>query len=69
MSISDKISFSKCELRFMKETIKLQKKQNWLMANKLLLNASLAFNLQMCGIVRKSWILTRTESDKARSSI
>ena len=53
----------------MKETIKLQKKQNWVMANKLLLNASLAFNLPMRGIARKSWILTKSESDKARSSI
>ena len=53
----------------MKDTIKLQKKQNWLMANKSLLNSSLAFNLQMCRIARKSWTLTKSQSDKARSSI
>ena len=69
MSISNKTAFSKCELRFMKDTIKLQKKQNWLMANKSLLNSSLAFNLQMCRIARKSWTLTKSQSDKARSSI
>ena len=34
-------------LKFIEETIELQKKQNWITANKLILNSSLAFNPQM----------------------
>ena len=56
-------------LKFIEETIELQKKQNWIKANKLILNSSLAFNPQMREIVRKSWILTKSQSGKAKSSI
>ena len=56
-------------LKFIEETIELQKKQNWIKANKLILNSSLAFNPQMREIARKSWILTKSQSGKAKSSI
>ena len=42
------------ELKFIVETIELQKKQNWFTVNKLILNSSLAFNPQMRGIAGKS---------------
>ena len=56
-------------LKFIEETIELQKKQNWIKANKLILNSSLVFNPQMREIARKSWILTKSQSGKAKSSI
>ena len=56
-------------LKFIEETIELQKKQNWIKANKLILNSSLAFNPQMREIARKSWILTKSQSRKVKSSI
>ena len=56
-------------LKFIEETIELQKKQNWIKANKLILNSSLAFNPQMREIARKSWILTKSQSGKAKSNI
>ena len=56
-------------LEFTEETIELQKKQNWIKANKLILISSLAFNPQMREIARKSWILTKSQSGKAKSSI
>ena len=34
-------------LKFIEETIELQKKQNWIKANKLILNSSLVFDPQM----------------------
>ena len=34
-------------LEFVEQTIELQKKQNWIKANKLILNSSLASNPQM----------------------
>ena len=56
-------------MKFIEETIELQNKQNWSNANKLIWNSSLAFNSQMREIARKSWILTKSQSDKAKSSI
>ena len=56
-------------LKFIEKTIELQKKQNWIKANKLILNSSLAFNPQMREIARKSWILTKSQSGKAKSII
>ena len=38
-------------------------------ANKLILNSSLAFNPYVHEIARKSWILTKSESGKVKSSI
>ena len=43
-------------LKFIEETIELQKKQNWIKANKLILNSSFVFNLEMLEIARKFWI-------------
>ena len=56
-------------MKFIEKTIELQKKQNWIKARKLILNSRLAFNPQMREIARKSWILTKSQSGKAESSI
>ena len=61
--------FQKGMLKFVQETTELQKKQNWIKANKLILNPSLAFNPQMQEIARKSWIFTKSQSGKVKSSI
>ena len=53
-------------LKFIEETIELQKKQNWIKANNLILNSSLTFNPQMREIARKFWILTKSQSGKAK---
>ena len=47
--------FQKGTLKFIEETIELQKKQNWNKPNKLILNSSLAINPQLREITRKSW--------------
>ena len=56
-------------LKFIKETIELQKNQNWIKAKNLILNSSLTFNPQMQEIARKFWILTKSQSGKAKSCI
>ena len=56
-------------LKFIEETTELQKKQNWIKANKLILNSSLAFNPQMWEIARKSWILTKSQSARILESL
>ena len=61
--------FQKGTLKFIEETIELQKNQNWIKANKLILNSCLAFNPKMQEIAGKSWILTKSQSGKAKSSI
>ena len=53
----------------MEETIELKKKQNWIEANKLTLDSSLAFYPQMWKIAGKSWILIKPQSGKAESRI
>ena len=45
--------FQKGTLKIIEETIELQKKQNCIKANKLILNSSLAFNYK-CGISQES---------------
>ena len=60
--------FQKGILKFIEETTELENKQNWIKANKLILNLSLAFNPQMREIARKSSILTKSQSGKAKSS-
>ena len=52
----------------MEETIELKKKQNWIEANKLTLDSSLAFYPQMWKIA-ESWILIKPQSGKAESRI
>ena len=37
------------KLKFIEEAIELQKNQNWIKANKLILNSSPAFNAQIAG--------------------
>ena len=61
--------FQKGTLKFIEETIEPQKKQNLIKDNKLILNSSLAFNTQIREIARKSWILTKSQSGKVKSSI
>ena len=56
-------------MKFIEETIEMQKKQNWIKAKKLILNSSLGFNPQIREIGRKSWILTKSQSGKSKSSI
>ena len=56
-------------MKFIEETIELQKKQHWIKANKLILNSNLTFNSQMREIARKCWILTKSQSGKTKSSI
>ena len=51
------------------ETIELQKKLNWIKANKLILNSSLVFNSQRKEIAGKTWILANLQKRKAKSSI
>ena len=53
--------FQKGKLQFTGETVELQKKQNWITANKLILNLSLVFNPQMKEIVGKTWILAKSQ--------
>ena len=50
----------------MEETIELQKKQNWIKANKLILNSSLTFNPKMWEIAGKSWILVKHRKVKLK---
>ena len=56
-------------MKFIEETIELQKKQNCIKANKLILKSSLAFNPYVREIVIKSWNPTESQSGKAKSSI
>ena len=56
-------------MKFIEETIELQKKQNYIKANKFILKSSLALNPYVLEIVIKSWILTKSQSGKAKSSI
>ena len=56
-------------MKFVEETIELQKKQNYIKANKFILKSSLALNPYVLEIVIKSWILTKSQSGKAKSSI
>ena len=56
-------------MKFLEETIELQKKQNYIKANKFILKSSLAFNPYVWEIVIKSWVLTKSQSDKAKISI
>ena len=65
LSISNKTAFFKGYIEFIEETSELQNKQNWIKANKLILNSSLAFNPQMREIARRSWIFTKSQSGKA----
>ena len=53
--------FQKDKLEFAGETIGLQKKLNWIKANKLILNSSLAFNPQRKEIAWKTWILAKPQ--------
>ena len=53
--------FQKGKLKFTGETIELQKKLNWIKANKLILNSSLVFNLQRKKITGKNWILPKLQ--------
>ena len=45
------------------------KESNWIKINKLILNSSLAFHPQMWEIAGNSWILTKSQSGKIKSSI
>ena len=45
------------------------KELNWIKINKLILNSSLDFNPKIWGIARNSWILTKSQSGKIKSSI
>ena len=56
-------------MKFIEETIELQKKQNYIKANKYILKSSLALDPYVWEIVIKSWILTKSQSDQAKSSI
>ena len=49
------------KLKFTGETIELQKKLNWIKANKLILNSSLVFNSQRKGIAGKTWTLAKSQ--------
>ena len=61
--------FQNGKLKFTGETIELQKKLNWIKANKLILNSSLVFNPQRKQIAGKTWILAKLQQRKAKSSI
>ena len=52
--------FQKGKLKFTGETLELQKKQNWIKANKLVLNSSLVFNPQIKEIAVKTWMLAKS---------
>ena len=65
--MSDKTAFSKRYIEIYSRN-KIQN-QNWINSNKLILNSSLAFNPQMREIARKCWILTKSQSGKAKSNI
>ena len=56
-----KQSFQKGKLKFNGEIIELQKKLNWIKANKLMLNSSLVFNPQRKEIAGKTWILLKLQ--------
>ena len=56
-------------MKFIEKTIELKKKQNWIKANKLILNSSLAFDPQMRETAGKDWILTKLQSGNGKSSI
>ena len=58
--------FQKGKLKFTGETIELRKKQNWIKANKLILNSSLVFNPQMKGIAGNTWILANHSKIKLK---
>ena len=68
LHISNKTAFSKGYIEIYR-IIELQKKQNWIKANKLILNSRLAFIPQMQKIARKPWILTKSQSGEAESSM
>ena len=61
--------FQKGKLKFIEETIELQKRQNWIKADKLILNSSLAFNPLMWKIAGNSWIVAKSQQGKTKSSI
>ena len=63
-----KQNFQKGALKSIEKTIELQKKQNCIKANKLMLKSSLAFNRYVREIVIKTWILTKSQSGKTKSS-
>ena len=48
-------------MKFTGETIELQKKLNWIQANKLLLNSSLVFNAQRKKIAGMTWIFAKSQ--------
>ena len=56
-------------MKFIEENFELQKKQNCIKVKKLILKSSLAFNPYMQEIVIKSWILTKSQLGKTKSSI
>ena len=56
-------------MKFIEQNIELQKKKNCIRANKFILKSSLPFDPQVREIVIKSWILTKSQSGKAKSSI
>ena len=53
--------FQKGKLKFTGETTELQKKLNWIIAKKLILNSSLVFNPQRKEIAGKTWILAKLQ--------
>ena len=53
--------FEKGKLKFTGETIELQKKLNWIQANKLILNSSLVFNTQRKKIPGMTWIFAKSQ--------
>ena len=61
-----KLHFQKGKLKFIEETIELQ---NWIKADKLILNSSLAFNPLMWKIAGNSWIVAKSQQGKTKSSI